>query len=81
MSKKLFVAAGINDCYTSTRGKSKTLGNYVRAIYYALANTYQYLSPDMWPTVKVGQSPYQQWSDFLKDSKGNKGGYKKGVEA
>jgi len=69
VSKKLLVAAGVNDCYSSTRGKSKTLGNYVRAVYSALGKTYQYLSPDMWPTVNVGQSPYQQWSDFLKQVK------------
>jgi len=67
VSKKLLTAAGIVDCYSSTRGKSKTMGNYVRAVYYALGKTYQYLSPDMWPQVKVGQSPYQQWSDFLVD--------------
>jgi small subunit ribosomal protein S2e len=54
------------------------MGNYVRAIYYALAHTYQYLSPDMWPLVKLGQSPYQQWSDFLKGQ--GKTGPKKAVE-
>jgi len=79
VSKKLFVAAGINDAYTSTKGKSKTLGNYVRSVYSALGETYEYLSPDMWPSAKIGQSPYQQWSDFLKESKDGKAGgtYKK----
>jgi len=78
VSKKLLTAAGISDCYTSTKGKSKTLGNYVRAVYGALAETYQYLSPDMWTAAKIGQSPYQQWSDFLKEAKDSKtGGYKK----
>jgi len=79
VSKKLLVAAGISDCYSSTKGKSKTLGNYVRAVYTALGETYQYLSPDMWPLAKIGQSPYQQWSDFLKESKDGKAStYKKG---
>lgn len=79
VSKKLLVAAGITDCYSSTRGKSKTMGNYVRAVYAALGKTYQYLSPDMWPVVKADMSPYQQWSDFLKDAKSGKS-HKKNVE-
>jgi len=68
-AKKILVAAGIHDAYTSARGKTKTLGNFVRAAYQALSKTYAYLSPDMWTVQPFTQSPYQQYTDFLKESK------------
>lgn len=44
--------AGVEDCYTSSRGHTRTLGNFVKAVYFALAKTYGYLSPELWkPTV------------------------------
>jgi len=74
--KKLLVAAGIDDCYTSASGKTKTLGNFVRAAYIALSRTHAYLTPDLWGPNKHTQSPYQQFTDFLKES-ANKKSYKK----
>lgn len=42
----------MEDCYTSSRGHTRTLGNFVKAVYFALAKTYGYLSPELWkPTV------------------------------
>ncbi|KAL4447510.1 hypothetical protein ABPG75_004729 [Micractinium tetrahymenae] len=58
--KKVLQMAGIQDCYTASRGNTKTQGNFVRATFYALANTYGFLSPDLWP-----QHPLPEWSDFL----------------
>jgi len=75
--KKLLVAAGIHDCYSSSKGKTKTLGNYVRAVYVALSKTYQYLSPELWSISKVGKSPYQEFTDFLKDNQKGSKPYKK----
>lgn len=44
--------AGVEDCYTSSRGHTRTLGNFVKAVYFALAKTYGYLSPELWtPTL------------------------------
>ena len=46
--KKLLQMAGIDDCYTSTRGSIGTLGNFAKATYAAVAATYAYLTPDLW---------------------------------
>lgn len=40
--------AGIEDCYTSSRGSRKTLGNFVKATFNALAKTYGFLTPGAW---------------------------------
>jgi len=68
-TKKVLNFAGIRDCYTSSRGNTRTLGNLVFAAYYALAATYEYLTPDLWAPTHFSLSPYQQFTDFLKDSK------------
>lgn len=68
--KKLLELAGITDCYTSASGKTRTLGNFVKATFQAISKTYGYLSPDLWPLTEFSESPYQTYSDFL--SKGNK---------
>lgn len=70
--KKLLVAAGIDDCYTAAVGKTKTLGNFVRAAYQALSKTHAYLTPDLWTATKHTQSPYQQYTDFLKEQQTKK---------
>merc|ERR1712227_478623 len=41
--KKLLQMAGVDDCYTSA-----TVGNFAMATYMAIAQTYSYLTPDMW---------------------------------
>merc|ERR1719384_725491 len=46
--KKLLQMAGIEDCYTSARGSTGTLGNFAKATYAAVAATYAYLTPDLW---------------------------------
>jgi small subunit ribosomal protein S2e len=63
--KKLLGMAGIEDCYTSARGHTRTLGNFVKATFYALRATYAYLSPDLWEQHAFTMSPYQEHADFL----------------
>merc|ERR1711862_684903 len=46
--KKLLQMAGIEDCYTTARGSTGTLGNFAKATYAAIAKTYAYLTPDLW---------------------------------
>jgi len=65
--KKLLQAGGFQDVFTSAKGKTKTLGNFVRAAYNALARTNGFLTPDQWTATKFTQSPYQLHTDFLKD--------------
>ncbi|KAL6746775.1 component of cytosolic 80S ribosome and 40S small subunit [Haematococcus lacustris] len=63
--KKVLQMAGIEDCYTSSRGSRKTLGNFVKATFNALAKTYGFLTPDLWRESKYTKSPLQDFSDFL----------------
>ena len=63
--KKVLTKAGIIDCYTSSGGSTKTLGNTVYATFRALAAGYAYLTPDLWAAKKLAESPYQTESKFL----------------
>uniref|UniRef100_A0A6B2LE79 Small ribosomal subunit protein uS5 n=1 Tax=Arcella intermedia TaxID=1963864 RepID=A0A6B2LE79_9EUKA len=63
--KKILAYAGIEDCYTNSRGKTKTLGNFAKATFFAVSKTYSYLTPDLWEKYALVKSPIQQFSDFL----------------
>lgn len=56
--KKLLTLAGVEDVFTQTQGQTKTLGNFVKATFFALAKTYEFLSPDMWPVAPFAKDPY-----------------------
>merc|ERR1711879_875449 len=58
--KKLLQMAGIEDCYTSAKGSTGTLGTFA-----AIAETYSYLTPDLWKETVFTKSPYQEFTDFL----------------
>merc|ERR1711928_196782 len=62
---KLLQMAGIEDCYTSAKGSTGTLGNFAKATYAAIAETYSYLTPDLWKETVFTKSPYQEFTDFL----------------
>ena len=66
--KKLLQMAGIDDCYTSARGSTGTLGNFVKATYDAIAATYAYLTPHLWKETAFQKSPYQEVTDFLSEN-------------
>merc|ERR1711971_528741 len=63
--KKLLQMAGIEDCYTSARGSTGTLGNFAKATYAAICKTYSFLTPDLWKETVFQKSPYQEYTDFL----------------
>merc|ERR1712154_3229 len=67
MGKKLLQMAGIEDCYTSAKGSTGTLGNFAKATYAAIAETYSYLTPDLWKETVFTKSPYQEFTDFLQE--------------
>lgn len=71
-SKKLLNMAGLEDAYTSTRGHSKTMGNFIKAAYHALENTYGYLTPDLWKADKLEDTPNERHSSFLQKAGGVK---------
>jgi len=67
--KKLLQFAGIDDCYTSTRGSTKTLGNLVKATFIAIGKSFSVLSPELWKEHKLLMNPYQEFSEYLVSSK------------
>ncbi len=67
-TKKMLNMAGITDCYTSSRGHTRTMGNFIKACFYALRSSYGYLSPDLWSDQDLGKTPFQVHSDFLKQT-------------
>jgi len=73
--KKLIQLAGIEDVYSSSAGRTKTLGNFVFATYHAISNTYGYLTPDLWKEFKLLKVPYHEHSAYL--SAAGKRGYGK----
>jgi len=63
--KKILVMAGIQDCYTQTQGRTKTMPNLARAAFDAVSKTYAYLDPTLWKQTNPGKTPLQEHSDFL----------------
>ena len=47
------------------RGATKTLGNFAKATFAAISETYHYLTPDMWKETQFTKGPYQEFTDFL----------------
>jgi len=68
-TKKFLTMAGITDLYTRAEGKTKSMGNFLSATYKALTKTYGYLTPDQWAPSTFAKAPYQQWSDYLAQTK------------
>lgn len=65
-SKKLLQFAGVEDCFTSSSGSTKTLENFIKATFDALSNTYGFLTPDLWPKTDFLPSPFIIYADYLK---------------
>ncbi|XDB50296.1 hypothetical protein AB1E18_003864 [Capra hircus] len=63
--KKLLMTASINNCYTSARGCTATLGNFAKATFDAIPKTYSCLTPDFWKESVFTKSPYQEFTDHL----------------
>lgn len=64
-TKKMLGFAGLKDAFTCTKGCSKTKGNFMKALFAALKQTYSYLTPDLWDDRALPMSPFQKFSDFL----------------
>ncbi|CAL1145190.1 unnamed protein product [Cladocopium goreaui] len=86
--KKMMAFAGISDCFTCSCGHTRTTANFAKATFEALKATYGYLTPDLWKPTNHVKSPFQEWSDYLAQSKqaatyclpdmGGDGGFGKG---
>jgi len=64
-SKKILSMAGIQDCYTSSRGFTRTKGNFLKATFQSLERTYRYLTPDLWGKTLQEQLPFETYSRWL----------------
>merc|ERR550517_1163915 len=51
--KKILKMAGIEDCYTASRGKTRTMGNFIKATFYALSKSYGFLTPNFWEEQEI----------------------------
>merc|ERR1740121_2912167 len=67
--KKLLMFAGIADCFSCSCGHTRTKGNFMKATFEALRATYCYLTPDLWKPTHFMKPPFQEWSDYLSQSK------------
>lgn len=56
-SKKVLMLAGVKDCYTSSTGCTRTMGNFIYATFNALSKTYKFLTPDLWGMPAFRKSP------------------------
>jgi len=63
--KKVLQFAGIEDVYTQSTGRTKTMGNFVKATFFAIKETYAYLTPNLWKEGKLTKIPFQEYTDFL----------------
>merc|ERR1739848_37485 len=67
--KKMLAFAGVADCFTCSCGHTRTKGNFMKATFEALRATYGYLTPDLWKPTYFTKPPFQEWSDYLSQSK------------
>jgi len=67
--KKILQYAGIEDVYTSAKGSTKTMGNFVKATFEAIRQSFAYLSPDLWKEYPFQPTPFQEYSQFLSQTK------------
>ncbi|KAF7801430.1 40S ribosomal protein S2-4 [Senna tora] len=63
--KKVLQFAGIEDVFTSSRGSTKTLGNFVKATFDCLMKSYGFLTPEFWKETRFTKSPFQEYTDLL----------------
>eukprot|EP01013_Petalomonas_cantuscygni_P002323 TRINITY_DN1235_c0_g2_i1.p1 TRINITY_DN1235_c0_g2~~TRINITY_DN1235_c0_g2_i1.p1 ORF type:complete len:277 (+),score=63.78 TRINITY_DN1235_c0_g2_i1:33-833(+) len=66
-TKKILSFAGIHDVYTQSRGCTRTMGNFIKACFFALSKTHAFLTPDMWAETDAHADLYQQHTDYLRD--------------
>eukprot|EP00917_Polyrhabdina_sp_WS-2016_P018911 GHVP01040680.1.p1 GENE.GHVP01040680.1~~GHVP01040680.1.p1 ORF type:complete len:302 (+),score=56.29 GHVP01040680.1:47-907(+) len=64
-TKKMLQFAGVKDCFTASTGSTKTRGNFLKAVFYALRSTYSYVTPDLWLNRAIKVSPFEEHSEFL----------------
>ncbi|KAJ8516049.1 hypothetical protein ONZ45_g6599 [Pleurotus djamor] len=64
-SKRLLQLAGVEDCYTQSKGSTATMGNFLKATFAAITKTYAFLTPDLWREIPLSKLPYDEFSAHL----------------
>lgn len=67
--KKMLAFAGVADCFSCSCGHTRSKGNFMKATFEALRLTYSYLTPDLWRPTHFVKPPFQEYTDFLAQSK------------
>jgi small subunit ribosomal protein S2e len=68
VTKKVLQFAGIQDVYTKTEGKTRTRGNFVKAVFAAIQATSEFNTPDFWGKSAVVDHPYIVHQTFLENA-------------
>jgi len=63
--KRMLQLAGIQDCYTQSKGSTATMGNFLKAAFSAITKTYGFLTPDLWREIPLSRTPYDEYSAHL----------------
>lgn len=66
--RKVMNFAGVQDVFSSSTGHTRTKGNFIKATFEALRNTYSFMTPELWGQFEEKKHPYQEHSDYLQDS-------------
>jgi len=64
-SKRLLQMAGIEDCYTQSKGSTATMGNFLKATFAAIQKSYAFLTPDLWREIPLSKVPFDEHSGHL----------------
>ena len=57
IAKKLLTIAGYKDVFTSSKGHTRTIGNFAKATFQAISLTYNFVTPDSWAEQKALDNP------------------------
>ncbi|KZT10614.1 uncharacterized protein LAESUDRAFT_747311 [Laetiporus sulphureus 93-53] len=72
-SKRLLQMAGVEDCYTQSKGSTATMGNFLKATFAAITKTYAFLTPDLAKRENAQlKYPYDEYSMHLQLAQGKK---------
>ena len=67
--KKLMELAGVHDVYTGSSGSTRTTENTLKAAFLAVANTYSFLTPNLWKENALIASPLEVYAEEAAGSK------------
>eukprot|EP00961_Rhodomonas_salina_P140154 1886060-Rhodomonas_salina.1 len=48
---------GYQDVFTSSKGYTRTFGNFAKATFQAIYSTYDFVTPDLWASQKLIENP------------------------